>query len=382
MKQTRFIFMFWALTLMISSCSSSTSENGGEEPNGNGGGHASGDISLSLSTNAIKADGKDKCDFIVKIGNEQVTKDVEIYAVDNTSTPLGSLSFTTTKTGEYKFFASYKDKVSSQITLKALSQIPDLPADAQPQNTSFVRRVMALQFTGTGCPNCPYMIAAIHETLKSDAADKVIFTGIHAYNSDDIMYTSVMGAMGSTYGNGYYPGIGLDLRKEVLNAVNDVNTTTSRLKSMISKEHEGDAKTGISLAVLKNGNELVIKAAVKAAETGTYKIGAWVLEDGIYAVQSNNTNIKGYDFNTHNNVVREVSGQNDYDFSGDNLGQIAKGETKNHVLSMKINPEWNLQNCKIVCFVSTPDAGGSTKKFYINNAVICNIDGAKLFEYK
>lgn len=370
--------MFWALALMISSCSS----NGENEENGNGGETAPGDIVLTLSTNAIQADGKDKCDFTVTMDKEQLTKEVAIYMVGNTTTPLEGLSFTSTKTGEYKFFASYKDKVSKQVTVKVLSQIPDLPADEQPQNTSFKRRIMALQFTGTGCPNCPYMIAAIHEILKSDVADKVIFTGIHAYNSDDIMFTAAMGAIGSTYGNGYYPGVGLDLRKEVLNAVSDVNTTTSRLKNMISKAQEGDAKAGISASVLKTGNEIIVKVAVKAAETGNYKVGAWVLEDGIYAKQSNSTSIKGYDFDTHNNVVREVSGRNDYDFSGDLLGEITKGETKNHVLNMKINPEWSLQNCKIICFVSTPDAGGAAKKFYITNAAICNIDGAKLFEYK
>lgn len=378
MKQTTFIFTFWALALTISSCSSS----GENEENGKEGETAPGDIILSVSTNAIQADGKDKCNFIVTMDKEPLTKDVEIYMVGNTTTPLEGQSFTSTQTGEYKFFASYKDKVSKQVTVKVLSKIPDLPADAQPQNTSFKRRVMALQFTGTGCPNCPYMIAAIHETLKSDVADKVIFTGIHAYNSDDIMYTSTTGAIGSTYGNGYYPGIGLNLKKEVLNAVGDVTTTTSRLKNMITKEQEGDARAGISAAVIKTGNEIIVKVAVKAAETGNYKVGAWLLEDGIYAKQSDNTSIKGYDFDTHNNVVREVSGRNDFDFSGDNLGEISKGETQNYVLSMKINPEWNLQNCKIVCFVSTPNAGGSAKKFYITNAVICNIDGAKLFEYK
>lgn len=379
MKLTKVLFLFCALALTGSSCSSSNDEEEKETP----GGTTEGELALSLSTNAIKSDGKDYCEFIVKAGETTVTEGVTIYQVENNSTPLSSMRFSSTQEGTYTFFASYGDKVSSQVSVMVLSTIPDMPIDPQPENTSFVRRVLALQFTGTGCPNCPYMIGAIKEIQKTADASKVLFAGIHSYNYDDIMYTKTVAAIGQAYGNGYYPGVGCNMRKNVQNAVSSINVTMTKLQSMINEEYAATAKAGISASAIKSGNQIIVKADIKAAQAGQYRIGAWILEDGIYARQSNNGVTGDYDFDTHNNVVREISGQNgDYDFTGNNLGDIAAGKTKSYVMSFKINSEWNLQNCKIVLFVSTPDVSGSAKKFYVNNAILCNIDQVAKFEYK
>ena len=383
MKRTKVFFLCCALALTGMSCSSSNNEGENENPGGNGG-TTEGELTLNLSTNAIKSDGKDYCEFIVKAGETTVTEGVTIYQIDNSnSTPLSSTRFSSTQEGTYSFFASYADKVSSQINVIVLPVIPDMPVDPQPENTSFVRRVLALQFTGTGCPNCPYMIGAIKEVLKTTDASKVLFAGIHSYNYDDIMYTKTVATIGQAYGNGYYPGVGCDMRKNVQNAVSSISVTASKLQSMINEEYAASTKAGISASAIKSGNQIIVKTNIKAAQTGQYRIGAWILEDGIYAKQSNNGVSGDYDFDTHNNVVREVNGQNgDYDFTGNSLGNITAGETKSYVMTFKINSEWNLQNCKLLLFVSTPDATGSAKKFYVNNAILCNIDQVAKFEYK
>lgn len=378
MKRIKTLFLFCALALAVSSCSSDDDETDVS------GGTTAGELTLSLSTNAIKSDGKDYCEFIVKAGETTVTDGVTVYQVGSNTVPLSSMRFSSAEEGTYTFFASYGDKVSPQVSVMALSAIPDMPVDPQPENTSFVRRVLALQFTGTGCPNCPYMIAAIKEIQKTEEASKMLFAGIHSYNDDDVMYTRTSAAIGQAYGNGLYPGIGCDMRKHVQNAVRDIQATKTKVLEMINEEYAAaPAKAGISASVMKNGSQIVVKADVKAAEAGKYRLGAWLLEDGIRARQANGGVTGDYDFNTHDNVVREVSGQNgDYDFTGNDLGHIAAGEAKSYVMSFRINSEWNLPNCKLLLFVSTPDAGGSAKKFYVNNAILCKLDQTAKFEYR
>lgn len=378
MQLRKLFFLFLALSVTGISCSSS--DNGEDDNQGDG---DSNEITLTTSTNAIKSDGKDYCEFTVKAGDTDVTQGVEIYRVDNPSSPLSEMRFTSTQEGAYKFFAAYNGKVSSQISIEVLSTIPELPVDPQPSNLSFRKRVLATQFTGTGCPNCPYMIGAIHEVAKTEDAAKVLFAAIHSYNNDDIMYTRTVATIGQTYGNGYYPGISCNLRKNVLNAISSISVTAQKLKTMINEEYSaGEAKAGISASAIKAGNQIIVKANVKAAVTGQYRIAGWILEDGIYARQSNNGVTGDYDFDTHNNVVRTVNGQSgDYDFTGNSLGEISAGQNKSFVMSFPISSEWKLQNCKILFFVSTPD-DSSAKKFYINNAILCKIDQVTAFEYK
>lgn len=379
MKLTKSILVLMSLSLAGISCGSSDSDDDGTGGGGNG--NTDGELVLNTSTNAIKSDGKDYSDFTVYMGDTDVTKDAEIYLVSQTPTVLPSTRYTSTQEGNVAFFASYGDKVSAQTIVKVLSEIPDLPTDDQPANLSFKRRVLALQLTGTACPNCPYMMGSIQEVLKTDVAEKVLFTAIHSYNYDDIMYNKTVAAMGQAYGNGYYPGIGCNMRKEVLNAVGSVDITAGKLKTMINSAYEGNAKAGISASVLRSGNQIIVKASVKASQAGKYRIGAWVLENGIYAKQANSGVTGDYDFDTHNNVVRAAAGVNgDYDFSGDDLGNIKAGETKSFVMTMPVSNEWVLEKCKVVLFVSTPDEG-TAKKFYVTNATLCNIDQVVKFEY-
>ena len=49
---------------------------------------------------------------------------------------------------------------------------------------------------------------------------------------------------------------------------------------------EEDAHCGVSASVSKNANTINLSAKVKVGETGSYRIVAWLLEDGIKATQA------------------------------------------------------------------------------------------------
>ncbi|MEG2612304.1 MAG: Omp28-related outer membrane protein, partial [Alistipes sp.] len=87
-------------------------------------------------------------------------------------------------------------------------------------------------------------------------------------------------------------------------------------------------------------------------------------------------------FGIHNNVVRQVAGRlSDYDFSGEELGTLAAGATATRILQIPVDTKWVMENCKVIVFVSTPDKA-QAEKYYVNNAILCNLGAATAFEYK
>lgn len=375
MKLTKFLLAFVLIAALGVSCDDNPTQDPIPSP--------SGVLTISATSNAIQSDGNDYCEFIVKSGETQVTEGVTIYMVENgASTALSSLRFTSTKVGTYNFFAAYGDDVSKQMSILVLETIPQLPADPQPTNTSFTRRVMALQMTGTGCPWCPLMINSIRELLKTADAEKVLFTGVHAYNPEDPMFTATTSAIAQAYGTGSFPLVTVNMRKDKpsqAGGYNDPALTMAGLLKVINKEYDLDVKAGVSASVEKSGNEIIITTGVKAAQAGSYRVGAWVLEDGIVAKQV--SNVAG-NYDTHENVVRDVSGRSaDYIFTGDLLGDLAAGESKKHVLTIPVSSKWKLENCKVIVFVSTPDEAGA-KSYYVNNSILCEIDATAGYTYK
>lgn len=375
MKLTKFFLAFVLVAALVVSCDDDPTPPSKPLP--------SGKLTISATANAIKSDGTDYCEFIVKLGETQQTEGVTIYMVEGSaSNPLSSLRFSSTQVGEYNFFAAYGDDVSEQTTVKVLASIPQLPTDPQPTNTSFTHRVMALQMTGTGCPWCPLMITGIRELLQTVDAEKVLFTGVHAYNQTDPMFTATTSAIAQAYGTGSYPLVTVNMRKDKASQAGgyqDPAQTVAELLRVINKEYNLDVKVGVSASVEKSGNEIVITAGVKAAQAGSYRVGAWVLEDGIEAKQT--SNIAG-DFNTHENVVRGVAGRSaDYIFTGDLVGDLAVGESKKHVMTISVGPKWVLENCKVIVFVSTPDEAGANT-YYVNNSILCEIGATAGYTYK
>ena len=121
------------------------------------------------------------------------------------------------------------------------------------------------------------------------------------------------------------------------------------LKNTIDAAYDSSpAKAGISARAELDGNTLVVIASVKAAETSEFRIGAWLLEDGIEGQQANyNAASWTGDYNTHDNCIR--------------VG-------------------WVAENCHLALFITAPEAEGS-ESFIVNNAVSCDINGEVTYQY-
>jgi hypothetical protein len=124
---------------------------------------------------------------------------------------------------------------------------------------------------------------------------------------------------------------------------------------------------------------IAVKTVVKAAETGKYRVGVWVLEDGIKGQQADQYNVKEPWMDIFDNSVRladsKVTGSN---YTGHLLGEIKAGQTAERMFVLNLKKSWVVENLKLVVFVSAEDDGSYT----VNNAINAPIDGIVQFEYK
>lgn len=363
---------------MLFSCTELPDKDNEEGDNGNQGEIGSSELVLLASDMVIQANGEDAVQFTVLSDGEPVSEGVRFYdGSTNKQIDLPDLRFTTTDTGTYYFWAAYGTSQTDIVTVTAIGfPVPELPDDPEPENTSFTRRVLLTQFTGTGCGYCPGMITLLRSLMEDDEyASKVVLTACHSYNSDDPAY--LLDRLDQAMGVSSYPMVVADMYL----AYNNYNNLEG-LKSTIDTAHErSGAKAGISASAELNGNTLVVRASIKASQTSEFRIGAWLLEDGIEGRQSNyNPGTWTGNYDVHDNCIRiadsRVSNSN---FTGHSLGTIEAGETAEYAFVMTLEDGWVAENCHLALFITTPEDGEDY--FSVNNAVSCSINGEVSFDY-
>ncbi|MBR0336373.1 MAG: Omp28-related outer membrane protein, partial [Alistipes sp.] len=127
-------------------------------------------------------------------------------------------------------------------------------------------------------------------------------------------------------------------------------------------------------------NMLLVRTSVKVNQDGEYFVGAWLVESGLYAQQSNYTDLKADYLDIHENVVRiadsNPSGSN---FMGFSLGHIAKGESSDYLFVMELDRSWKVENCHLVLFVSTMS---QNQQVLTNVVKTTSLTSGVEFEYK
>ena len=363
---------------MFLSCTELPEENNGNNGNEeNNPGVGSFELVLLASDMIIQANGEDAVQLTVLSDGEPVTEGVRLYdGKTNKLLELPDMTFTTTETGEYSFWAAYGTSHTDIVSVTAIGfPVPELPEDPDPENTSFSRKVLLTQFTGTGCGYCPGMITLLRSLMEDeDYSSRTVLAACHTYNSDDPAYLDdrLDQAMGVTG----YPMVVADMYY----AYNNYNSEAG-LKNVIDAAYDRtDAKAGISARAELNGNTLVVLTSVKAAGTSEFRIGAWLLEDGIEGRQANYSSWPG-DFDTHDNCIRIADSRvSNFDFTGHSLGTLESGQTTEYAFVMNLEEDWNTDNCHLVIFITTPEEGEDF--FTVNNAIPCGINESVPFQYR
>ena len=310
----------------------------------------------------------DYADFVVFDENDEF---VEFPIVD------GEMRFSSTKIGKYKFSAIYGsfESTTSIEVIQTPPTAPEAPVDNNPTKTNFVRRSLLIQFTGTSCGYCPYMMNALDKVSKdSKYNDTYVLAAAHNYGDGDPALILDALSLPAALGVASYPSINVDM------AVTSKDRNSESIKSLLNDaKNRTTVKGGIAANVQYYEEEgyVIATLLVKAKESGEFRVGAWLLEDGIEATQTNGgaTPNQGLNFNLHNNSIRraKVSRQTSSDYTGLNLGYIEAGQTavKSFAFPLKKHgekgsqTEWNHNNLRVIAYISTLEGD----KWYVNNVV-------------
>ena len=313
-------------------------------------------LTLDADTFYIKAGGVDKSDFVVSLDGVALTEGYTIsQIVSGQLQDYNDDGWTSSVEAEARFVAFYEkdgERLESPIiTVKAVGyDVPATVADPKPSCYDFVRRIFMTQFTGTEC------------ITESDPA------------RIDVPLDAAMGA-------NVKPALVLDFNNTSSYQLVFGDGFPSKLNQNFDRLYNNSpALAGMSVNSVIVGDKLRAKVSVKVAESSIFRVGAWILEDGIEGIQKGAPDDS---YNIHNNCVRAVDSEAvpGTDYSGYSLGQLEKGGRAEYVFEFDIDQKWVLDNCRLVVFVTVPNTRGD--KYFVNNVIDCGfLTGQKQYDYK
>ena len=351
---------------------------------------------LSFDKSVIKSDGNDVVTFSAYYNGENVSDEVAFFLVTGTEYEPMNRTFSTDKVGEYSFQAAYKTTYSDVVSISAISRdIPAAAIDNEKGNTSFVRRSFFNQHTGSQCPNCPFMTHLIRKTLTDDVKDKVVLASLRNY-SGEAGFASVPNPASS------WPYLHIDYAETY-----PYNGSVDGLKAKINDATSKPAMAGISASpIYYEDGQIIVKVAVKAAETAEYNVGLWLMQDNFKKTQVvDNDRLSllegtwGDSYHYHNNSVRVAESKYLGSHVGYPLGKIEAGKTAEWIFLVTANigqkdlngdgqcnvvDSWwegkskvNLDDLHFAAFVTARDGS----RYNVVNAIDFKYNESKSFEY-
>ena len=332
--------------------------------------------------------------FTIKFNGKAVESGYKIYK-NGTETKLPTDAnkkpyFKSKDTGTFTFYVTYnitEDTKDKPISVQVINDaIPDRAEDPNPSSTSFKRRAMVMQFTGTECPNCPYLIEPL-ENMAADAnyKDKFVWTAIHTYNPTTDLAAPCNSVdqqkLGSTFGVSSYPTVLVDIGAKVM-AYSSPALNLSNLQKAVDNSVANPASAGISATMNLDENNRVVTArvSVKAKDAKVYNVGMWLIEDNIEQKQAGSTKQKDIHDNAVRYVARGADGSANYIGYPLNEGKaMSAGQICDYVFTVNIsNQSIPFANCQLVFFVTTSTGNTYT---VVNSAVTKDLKTAMPFEY-
>ena len=361
MKLTKFFALALAALAFVG-CGEPTPDEPGVKPTGDAvlvANNNSVEVNTPIEFTVTAADGTD-----LTAGAVIYDKSHDYVVVENPFTP--------TLDGDYEFYAVVGNIITNTIKVSVVPTIPALPEDSAPANTVFNHRILLVDHTGNTCGYCPQMMKALETVSKTgDYHTKYYESMAHTYSNGDPAFSGAASVVSNHHGVSSYPTLTYNFYHTTQSSYNDAHIM-GQIDALWKAE---GADAGIAAAATLASKSVIVNTEVKAAVANDYRITAWLLEDGIYAKQTNATEEW---MNTHNNAIRQRVSSDD--ISGVDLGTLAVGETKSTALTLNIvGNKWNRDNLKVMVIVSAKNAKG---QFEVANVAICPMNDVVTYDYK
>lgn len=329
-----------------------------------------GDAVLVANNNSVEVNTTIEFTVTAADGTD-LTADAVIFDKSNDYAVVEN-PFTPTMDGDYEFYAVVGDIITNTVKVSVVPTIPALPEDGEPANTVFNHRILLVDHTGNTCGYCPHMMKALKTVSETgDYHSKYYEAMAHTYSNGDPAFSGAASMVSNHHGVSNYPTLTYNFYHTTQSSYNDAHIM-GQIDALWKAE---GADAGIAAAATLASKSVVVNTEVKAAVANDYRITAWLLEDGIYAKQTNATEEW---MNTHDNAIRQRVSSDD--ISGVDLGSLAVGETKSTALTLNIiGNKWNRDNLKVMVIVSAKNAKG---QFEVANVAICPMNDVVTYDYK
>ena len=325
-------------------------------------------LTITADKNTISANGTDAVTFTVKYGNEDVSRDksmniIRTFNGEKMTLAAGANSFTTTVAGNYTFTARYykggEFVTEDEVTVVATS----VESNGKQE---FRHKLLGMQFTSIGCPNCPTLSTVI-KSIQGSQPNRLVPVSFHLdYTIADPMKIS----MGDTYyktlkGNGL-PMFYLDLREG-----EEMTSVRSVIESEMAKRVENYPPTcGVAISTSYDSatRKLTITPRIQSNIDSSYRYLVMLVEDGIVAEQYGVTGTY-----THNNVVRAVLSGNIYGdkFNGGATLKAGVDTPLTTVVTTTLQSNWKPENMRVVVSALSTSDNGVT--YSCNNTNECGV---------
>ena len=326
-------------------------------------------LTISADKSSISANGADVVTFTVKYGTEDVSKAstmtlLRTFNGEQIELAPGSNLFATTVAGDYTFKARYYR--SGEFISENEVKITATPAQsAGTQN--FRHKLLGLQFTSVGCPNCPTLSNVI-KSIQAAQPNRLVPVSFHLdYQVSDPMKI----AMGKTYykavkGDGGLPLFNLDLH----NGEKMVSERSKIEEQMALRIANYPPTCGVAITTSydSTSRKLTITPHIQSNINSAYRYIVMLVEDGIAYEQY------GFTGNyTHNNVVRAVLSSSIYGDKFNNGATLTVGidTPLTNAVTTTLQSNWKAENMRVVVAALTSTDNGMT--YTCNNTNECKV---------
>lgn len=310
------------------------------------------DASLVLTPSAGTVKTGETVTFTVTDNGQDVTAQSQIFDLSTGEMLTGP--FSTEKPGQYRFAAVYDNRTSPAVNVTVQS--------GSATTDTYFRHVLVMKFTATWCTYCPKMTSAL-ETVEKAYPERMIILGIH---SGDAYALDEEPALSRAFGVEGLPTSVFDYRES---ASYSVPLLKAKVKRSIT---EFPAVCGIALQSKVERDKIKVGATVRFQQTGDYKIGCVVTEDGIHAPGTIGSK-DGY----YHHVARAFATK----ATGTDIGNRSEGEEYTTTFEIDVNSAWVLDKCHVVVFVLNKQTGDN-EVYYVNQASTCPVNGSSDFAYE
>ena len=310
------------------------------------------DASLVLTPSASTVRTGEAVTFTVTDNDRDVTALSQIFDLTTGNVLTGA--FSTEKPGAYQFAAVYDGRTSPAVSVNVQSSTAT--------TDTYFRRVLVLKFTATWCTYCPNMTSAL-ETVEGAYPGRMIILAMH---SDDAYALAEEPALARAFGVDGLPTSVFDYRETASYSV-------ALLKAKVKRSlTEFPAVCGIALQSKTEDGKIKVDATVRFQQTGDYKIGCVLSEDGVHAPGTIGSK-DGY----YHHVARAFA----TNATGLDIGNRAAGEEYTKTFEFEADDAWALDNCHVVVFILNKQTGDN-EVYYVNQAATCPVNGSSDFAYE